>query len=630
MRDLDTGIITPGEDAFCQDCGSRFPDHLTSCPASARAADGPGGYQVGGVIPAPGDPMGVARAFVGDRYTGGGRILLRHYRGSFHVYDGRCWPEAEERRVRAEVWAFLEEAEYIDPESHKPKPFNPTRHKVANVMEALAAVGHVDGHAEPPMWLEGGHGHSARELVVMENGLFHLPTRDLVPHTPDLFTLHALAFGYDPQAPPPKRCFRFLDELWGDDQEAKDTLAEIMGYILSGDTRQQKIFLLVGPLRSGKGTIGRVLRGLLGDHNVAAPTMSSMVTNFGLSPLIGKPLALVSDARLSTRADSSVAVERLLSISGEDSLTIDRKYRDPWTGQLPSRFLILTNELPRLVDSSGALAGRFVVLTTTRSFFGKEDPTLTDKLLEEIPGIFNWALEGLDRLRDRGHFVQPDSSTANIELMADLTSPIGAFLRQRCVVGPYQVDKDRLFGEWKDWATEEGLTKPGTKNVFFRNLRAAVPAIKIRRPREGDDRRHVVEGVGLQSETSLTDPDHESGQDSGQGSDPPQDHRSERVVRVGQGSSPLYAEPEGGQGSTQEGQGSPEDAIRLPDRQLGARVEVPRATRKDLQRAEELWGDKTALLLGVKRNLGRVPRSLDELTAAEVRTMIELRENGGR
>ena len=89
------------------------------------------------------------------------------------------------------------------------------------------------------------------------------------------------------------------------------------------------MFLLVGPKRSGKGTIARVLTGLLGMHNTAAPTLAGLTQNFGLQPLIGKPLAIISDARLGTRADNMIAVERLLSISGEDTLTIDRKYRDP-------------------------------------------------------------------------------------------------------------------------------------------------------------------------------------------------------------------------------------------------------------------------------------------------------------
>lgn len=75
------------------------------------------------------------------------------------------------------------------------------------------------------------------------------------------------------------------------------------------------MFLIVGAKRGAKGTIGRVLAGLLGSPHVAAPTLASLSQNFGLQALIGKPLAIVSHARLSSRADSQVVVERLLSIS---------------------------------------------------------------------------------------------------------------------------------------------------------------------------------------------------------------------------------------------------------------------------------------------------------------------------
>lgn len=77
-----------------------------------------------------------------------------------------------------------------------------------------------------------------------------------------------------------------------------------------------------------------MIAGLLGVHNCCAPTLSSLTTNFGLQPLVGKQLATVSDARLGTRTDNLVAVERLLSISGEDYITVDRKYQEPWTGKL--------------------------------------------------------------------------------------------------------------------------------------------------------------------------------------------------------------------------------------------------------------------------------------------------------
>jgi hypothetical protein len=92
-----------------------------------------------------------------------------------------------------------------------------------------------------------------------------------------------------------------------------------MGYLLVPDTSQQKILMLIGPPRSGRGTIGRVIRSLVGLDNVTAPTLSGMATNFGLAPLIGKTVAVIHDARLSGRADAQVIVERLLSISGEDA-----------------------------------------------------------------------------------------------------------------------------------------------------------------------------------------------------------------------------------------------------------------------------------------------------------------------
>jgi putative DNA primase/helicase len=255
--------------------------------------------------------------------------------------------------------------------------------------------------------------------------------------------------------------------------------------------------LLVGPKRSGKGTIGRVLTGLLGRHSVAAPTLAGMATNFGLSPLIDRPLALISDARLSGRTDSSLVVERLLSITGQDALTIDRKYREPWTGRLPARFVILTNELPRLSDSSGALASRFVALVLTRSFYGHENPLLTGELLTEAPAIFNWALDGLDRLLARGYFVVPASARESIEALHDLSSPVAAFIRERCHVAPgATVLVDDLFGHWQKWCTEQGNEHCGTASSFAVELRSAVPTLRKVRLRE-DNRRARYLGLGL-------------------------------------------------------------------------------------------------------------------------------------
>ena len=82
------------------------------------------------------------------------------------------------------------------------------------------------------------------------------------------------------------------------------------------------------------------------------------------------------------------------------------------TTTLPTRLILLTNELPRLTDMSGALAGRMLLLPLTQNWYGREDLTLLDRLCCELPGILLWAIRGWQRLRDQGRFTQPPAADA--------------------------------------------------------------------------------------------------------------------------------------------------------------------------------------------------------------------------
>jgi putative DNA primase/helicase len=256
--------------------------------------------------------------------------------------------------------------------------------------------------------------------------------------------------------------------------------------------------MIVGPKRSGKGTIGRVQRALVGKENFCGPTLASLGTNFGLWPLLGRSVAVISDARLGGRTDSQIVVERLLSISGEDALTVDRKNLEPVTAKLPTRIMILSNELPRLGDSSGALASRMIILRLRESFYGKEDPGLSDRLLTELPGILLWAVDGWRRLRERGYFVQPQGAMEMVSELEDLTSPTKEFLRDRCIVGPgHNVSRSSLYSAYQQWAEEKGRKHIEDEIGFGRNLRAAVPALGDSQPRINGQKVRHYEGVGL-------------------------------------------------------------------------------------------------------------------------------------
>lgn len=446
----------------------------------------------------PRDPLRIAREFVGEHYTTRhGKRVLRDWRGELVAWTGTHYRTVEDAALRAELYAFLEDAER--PVQDGTKPFKPTTTVVNNVLDALRAVAHLHGSTNAPAWLDGREDPDPHELVAMENGVLHMPSRRLLPHSSDLFVTGGLPFAYAPDAPEPVEFFRFLSDLWPDDPESIETVREMFAYLVSGETRLQKMFLLVGPLRGGKGTLARLLRALMGDANVAGPTLSSLATNFGLQSLIGKPLAVVSDARLSGRTDETVIVERLLSITGQDLITVDRKHRDPWIGQLPTRFLILTNELPRLSDTSGALARRFVTLTLTRSWYGKEDPRLFDRLAQELPGIFNWTLDGLVRLQERERFEVPQASKDAMQELEDLSSPVGAFVRDCCDVEPgAEVVTSTLYKRWRAWCEDHGRSHPTTEQVFGRDLRAAVPGLSTSARKQGADRWRVYVGIRLE------------------------------------------------------------------------------------------------------------------------------------
>jgi putative DNA primase/helicase len=363
----------------------------------------------------------------------------------------------------------------------------------------------LGSHIEAPAWIgDGEPPFSAAECLVGKNKIVHLPSflegGDYSrPLTPRLFTTSALDFNFDADAPTPVEWLAFLQSIWRGDIDAIDCLREWFGYCLLPDTSLHKILLIVGPPRSGKGTIARILRALIGAMNVAAPTLASLGTNFGLWPLLGKPLAIISDARLGGRAELAAITERFLSISGEDAITIDRKNQEPLTTKLPTRFMVLTNELPRLSDASGALANRMIILRLTESFLGKEDRGLTDRLLAELPGILLWAITGWDRLRRRGHFDEPATAADIRSEFNDLTSPVAAFVRECCEVGPaFIVTRADLYAAYKTWCEEAGRQHIEDQAGFGRSLRAVLPQLASPQKRINGEVTRCYQGIGLQ------------------------------------------------------------------------------------------------------------------------------------
>jgi putative DNA primase/helicase len=446
----------------------------------------------------PSKPMRIAQRFVEDCYSAVGTRTLHRHTGVFYHWNGTHYPEASDDTVRTEVYWYLEKAKK-NTDKGSIVPFNPTQAVVNKVMDALKAVVHLPDDTTAPAWLDERANPAARDIMVCSNGLLNILSRELLPHDPVFFSHNSLDFSFDAKAPKPAEFMKFLDSIWGQDPEAISCLQEFMGYFVSGNTHLQKILLMVGPKRSGKGTLARVIEKLIGVTNVCSPTLGSFSSGFPLQPLLGKMLAIISDARLGSQADQKAITENLLRISGEDAVNVNRKFLTDWSGHLPTRFMIITNELPRLADASGALASRFHPIVMTKSFFGKEDLELADRLMGELPSILNWSLDGWERLKKRKYFILPKSSKESVAELEELSSPISAFVSDECIVGQKQsTSVDEIYRRWQEWCRDQGRNYSVPKATFGRDLHAALPEIRKTRPRKNARFRiWMYEGIGL-------------------------------------------------------------------------------------------------------------------------------------
>jgi putative DNA primase/helicase len=411
---------------------------------------------------------------------------LRYLDGSFFEYcpDLGAYRLVGLPEMKARIYDYLD---------------TPNTKNYRETVSALQARCLLRDDQHPPCWLGDDHpDHPAHEMIAHPGGLLHARTGAIYDATPALFTLSALAVPYDPDAPKPVEWLKYIEQSFPGDEESQQALQEWTGYLLTTDTSQQKALLLIGPPRSGKGVWSQIVHQLVGRNNYASINLSNLEQGFGLQTLIGKTVAVVGDARLVSAEKARQITERILTLTGEDAPAIPRKYKPDWEGQLAVRFSLMSNEVPALVDHSGALASRLIALRHTRSHLGKEDPALVTRLSEELPGILVWAVDGLQRLYERGYFVQP---AAGRELLETMESPIQTFVSERSILEPDgSVPCSDLFREWGDWCEETNHTK-GNRATFGRAISAAYPQIgRSRRTDEGSRQWHytgirLVQGV---------------------------------------------------------------------------------------------------------------------------------------
>lgn len=340
--------------------------------------------------------------------------------------------------------------------------------------------------AKIPAW-RNDPDRDASGCVVFNNCIYDVNTGETFAHTPDFISCTLLPYDYDPSADCPE-WKNFLNSIWGRTaQFPVDTYVELipalqkfMGYLVTDDTSLHKMAYLIGKPRAGKSLITRVMTTVFGDSNVGNPSLTSIIDPAIQVDIWDKKVAIINDAS-DTTSNRSEVVATIKNISGEDAMTVNRKFLKAIKVKYRCRLVITSNTLPSLTEASSAMVDRGLFFPFNRSFVGKEDPHLEGKLIAEASGIFNWCIEGLKMLKASNMILSnPACAMEEVDTFRALSNPLAGFVDAALIMRPDAVvDAHEVFTRYRHWMFESG-SKSGFQdpNNFYRNIRA-LPNINV-------------------------------------------------------------------------------------------------------------------------------------------------------
>ncbi|SEW20437.1 phage/plasmid primase, P4 family [Halobacterium jilantaiense] len=238
------------------------------------------------------------------------------------------------------------------------------------------------------------------EKVAVANGVLDVSDRELSDHDPEYNFLSRLGTEYDPDADCP-RFKQFLDEVVSD-ETAKKKLQEFAGFtLMHWRLKWHKSLFIVGPRNSGKSTFADTIRALHGEDTVASLSPQEMTQRFGGAELYGKWVNIRNDIPASAVKKTGTFKE----IIAGDPIKAERKGKDPFMFTPTAKHIFAANQLPDTENDDGAFYRRILLAAFPRTIPQDDrDGDLDEKLESELPGILNWALDGLQRLREQGGF----------------------------------------------------------------------------------------------------------------------------------------------------------------------------------------------------------------------------------
>lgn len=348
-----------------------------------------------------------------------------------------------------------------------------------------------------------------RGTIAVRNGLLDLETRERVPLKPSDRAVYQLSVAHDPKAGCP-RWRAFLQEVTGT-AAGRRRLQEFVGYCIAGGKPWlKKALMIFGPTDAGKTVFLDVIEALFGEEANAAQTPQYLSNQrWGLDQILGKPVNIRHDVD----AEKIQDIGLLKEIIDGNTVTAEQKGEDPYQFRPKTRLLFAANQAPKRIRDDEAFWNRWLTVTFPESIPPEDQANKSDLLQEltsELPGILNWALDGLDQLRANDGFTEPQSPDEVRQCWERYGDPVERFKQTRLMKDSDAMEPKKSVREaYRQFCTknnftysEQDLGRALTDDPGIRTSQSRVP--------DGPGRTQVYVGVLLKENQEETKTDEEN------------------------------------------------------------------------------------------------------------------------
>jgi P4 family phage/plasmid primase-like protien len=386
---------------------------------------------------------------------------LYHEALGWHEYTGSLWVRRSEYEIRQYIGKIL------------------GRFQTAKLVDSVRQLLRSE-------LIYKGEFNINKKILSFPNGELEVAAGELKNHARSNFSTIQMNYSFDPSAQCPN-WLQFIEDITAGERDRQDLLQEMFGYCLTHDTRYQKCFYLIGDGANGKSVLLGVLEALICEANTSHVEIAFLNSDFQRIKLANSMVNICNDIKTDVAGTGSF----FKAIVTGDTISGCFKGKDFFDFKPTCKMVFAANNMLSTRDIDGGFLRRICFVNFPITFVNEpkrknerlRDPGLQKKLLKELPGILNWALQGLKVLNEQGSFVNTTDQERLIRELEMINDPIAAFVDDVLVPYPDRFkamqNRDNIYNEYKKWCNESNSV-PMSSRWFWPRLRQKVNVTEVR------------------------------------------------------------------------------------------------------------------------------------------------------